>query len=430
MAKPLQNRKIIYDPLWGITDITDFLPMVDVPEFQALGFKYQLGVTSLLFPAATHTRKQHSFGALKRTQNLAHLWLHRGFISEYEAHVLAAYALWHDIGHGPFSHVVEPVTEEMWQRDHNQNGAQIIERLKDAVKAVNISFTDFKKMFAHENPISKGVSDKNLGTEKLDYLSRDAYYTTGERPGVDYLALHTYFIDGEIMIDEKAIDQAKNLQEFYVKMYKTVYLRKNAAITQRMIQRMAAELLEHEPMSEEEFWALTDFGLLGRLENTSHKPLREYYRRFIHRNIPKTAVALRPEQFVDIERAYHKPQLTLPVPEDAMQAFAASAHFRKPSLLKDVEDKIARIAKLPEQSVLIAPPTSVSRFVPKDIAIYTLKGDTAHLSDYFPGHFSALEEEGKSYLVLRVCTFAKHREKLAAAQTAEKIREYLLSLLD
>ncbi|MCH7595492.1 MAG: HD domain-containing protein, partial [Planctomycetes bacterium] len=117
MAKPIENSKTIYDPLWGIIDITEYLPMIDVPEFQALGFKYQLGVTSLLFPAASHTRKQHSFGSFKRSSDLAQRWFHRGFISEYDTRLIAAYGLWHDIGHGPFSHVVEEITKELWGRN-------------------------------------------------------------------------------------------------------------------------------------------------------------------------------------------------------------------------------------------------------------------------------------------------------------------------
>src|SRR3989338_5356842 len=243
MQTSFKNTKLINDPLWGLIDITDFLPMIDVPQFQALGFKYQLGITSLLFPSATHTRKQHSFGAFRRTQQLADRWLHKGFINQDEAKLIVAFALCHDIGHGPFSHVSEEVTKELYVTDHDQHGSLLIDNLQDAVKAVNIDFDQLKKLFTHESPLYPAVHDKNLGTEKLDYLSRDAYYTLGEIPGVEYLAYHTYFIDGKVVIDERAIDQAKAIQEFYVKMYKNVYLRKNSTIAQRLIQKMILELL-------------------------------------------------------------------------------------------------------------------------------------------------------------------------------------------
>src|SRR3989344_296377 len=423
------NIKLIYDPLWGLIDVSGFLPMIDTPEFQALGFKYQLGVTSLLFPAATHTRKQHSFGAFKRTQMLADRWIHRGFINEAEAKLMAAFALWHDIGHGPFSHVVEEVTKEMWGRDHDQNGALIINKMKKAVESAGIDFKAFKELFDHKNPLYLAVHDKNLGAEKLDYLSRDAYYTIGEKQGVEYLADHTYFIDGKLMVDEKAIDNAKALQEFYTKMYKMVYLRKNSVIAQRMVQKMVRKLLEAEPMNEGEFWALTDFGLLGKLENTPHETVRKQAQKLLQRDLPRTAVALKISKFAAIEKRKDKAQTIFGITEEEMDKIIQSDHFKTPSRLEMVENEIARLTGLHSESILIVPPSSLTRFSPQDIDIYISEGKTAKLSDYFAEHFRALEEEGKSYSVMRVCTFKEHREKLSEPKTARKVKDYLFSLV-
>ncbi|MDX1535780.1 MAG: HD domain-containing protein [Candidatus Spechtbacterales bacterium] len=428
MKKHTKSTKLIYDPLWGLIDITDFLPMIDTPEFQGLGFKNQLGVTSLLFPAATHTRKQHSFGALKRTQKLTDNWLHKGFIKKNDVHLVNAFALWHDIGHGPFSHVVEEVTKEIWGRDHDENGALIIDRLKGVVEEAGVNFKDFKDMFDHKNPLYLAVHDKNLGSEKLDYLSRDAYYTLGEKPGVEYLAKHTYFIDGKILVDEKAIENAKNLQEFYIKMYKMVYLRKNSAIAQRMVQRIVYEYLQHEPMNEDDFWALTDFGLLGRLENSTHPAVQEQAKRLLHRDLHKTAIGFKLEQFAEIERRKDKHQTIFGLTMEEMNHLLNSEKLGSPSKLSKLENELAEKADLPKRSVLVMPSGSIARFVPKDINIYTSTGNTAKLSDYFPRHFKAMEEEGKSYSTIRVCTYREHREKLSEPKIAEEIKKHLLSI--
>lgn len=424
-----KNIKLVYDPLWGLIDITRWLPMIDTPEFQALGFKYQLGVTSLLFPAATHTRKQHSLGALKRTQDLAKHWLQKGFINSEEAELVTAYALWHDIGHGPFSHVVEAVTAELWKRNHDENGALIINRLKNAVEKADIDFKKFKELFDHTNPLYLAVHDKNLGAEKLDYLSRDAAFTIGERPGVEYLAQHTYFIDNKIMIDEKAIENAKALQDFYVKMYKIVYLRKNSAIAQRMVQRMTYGLLQHENLTEEEFWALTDFGLMGLLENTTRDSVREQMQLLMRRELPKTAIALKIDKFAEIERRKDKAQTIFGISESQVEALLKHEAFSKPSHLRKLEKEIEKMTGLPKRSVLIVPSSSSERFVAKDIDIYVHGGSNAKLSDYFAEHFHAMEEEGKSYSTVRICTYAEHREKLSNAKTAEEIKDYLLSFI-
>lgn len=427
MSRYFKNIKIVYDPLWGLVNITDHLPMIDVPQFQALGFKCQLGVTSILFPSATHTRKQHSFGAFRRTQDLADRWLHRGFITKNEARLIIAYALWHDIGHGPFSHVVEEITEELWGRNHDENGAIIVEALQAAVEAVGLDFAEFKKLFTRENPLYLAVHDKNLGTEKLDYLSRDAYYTIGESPGVEYLAHHTYFVDGNLVIDEKAIDQAKSIQEFYAKMFKTVYLRKNSVIAQRLVQKMTLELIRSENLGEEAFWALTDFGLLGRFETARSPVIRDYHRRFMCRDLPRTAIALRPERFAPMEGSQRKAQRTLGVSDEAMTALSSLPDVTKPSALERLEEQIARIANLPERSVLVVPPTAIARFQPQDIRIFTESRKPASLRDYFSGHFDALAEAGQAYAVTRICTFEEHREALSEPRTAESVRDYLLS---
>jgi uncharacterized protein len=430
MSGRVKNTKIIFDPLWGIVDITDYLPMIDTPQFQALGFKYQLGTTSLLFPAATHTRKQHSFGSLKRTQDLAARWVGHGMITAEEAKTLTAFALWHDIGHGPFSHVVEAVTHEHFGRDHDENGAIIIRDLRSAVEAAGIDFDQLQKLFNHDNKLYLGVHDKNLGAEKLDYLSRDAYYTLGEKPGVEYLAHHTYFIDGQLMVDEKVIDQAKSIQDFYVKMYKLVYLRKNAAIGQRIVQKMMAELMATAPLTEQALWALTDFGLMGLFETSPSPVVQDYYQRLMRRDLPRTAITVRSEQFEGIESDITtKAQANMSLPENRLLQLVKAPQLATPSSLSRVEAEIERLAGLPPQSVIVLPPSAPHRFVSQDITIYRGSQPPAKLSDYFGSHFEALREEGLSYMILRVCAFEPYRKRLSEPSTAKAVTNYLLSLL-
>src|SRR3989344_100158 len=100
-----RKPKLILDPILGVIDVTEIIPLIDVSEFQSLGFKYQLGLNAMIFPAATHTRKQHSLGAYERTRRLTTGWVDHGLIIPREAKALQVYALYHDIGHGPFSHV-------------------------------------------------------------------------------------------------------------------------------------------------------------------------------------------------------------------------------------------------------------------------------------------------------------------------------------
>ncbi len=105
----LPRQKIVSDPILGLINISKVLPMVDAQPFQSLAYKYQLGLAFLLFPSATHSRKQHCLGAYQRTKDLMRRWVEAGMVTKDQAQTAATFALYHDIGHGPFSHTVEPL---------------------------------------------------------------------------------------------------------------------------------------------------------------------------------------------------------------------------------------------------------------------------------------------------------------------------------
>jgi HD superfamily phosphohydrolase len=208
-------------------------------------------------------------------------------------------------------------------------------------------------------------------------------------------------------------------------MYKTVYLRKNSAIAQRMIQKMTAALLQNEPMEEETFWGLTDFELLGRFSASADPAVRELYWKFRSRHLPRTAVALVLEDFVRLGRRRGKAQWVLDVSDATMRKFVEAAWT--PSALEALEHRIEEIAGLPERSILLVPPTSIQRFRPQDITIFRGDGTTTLLSELYPELFDALEAEGRAYTTFRVCTFAEHREQLAEPKVAEAVRDFLIA---
>ncbi|MEK9170596.1 MAG: hypothetical protein AAB674_03040 [Patescibacteria group bacterium] len=426
------TSKLVADPILGLIDITQFLPMIDVKEFQSLAFKYQLGLTLFLFPSATHSRKQHCFGAFKRTKNLMHHWLKIGMITPDQSQTLCAYALYHDIGHGPFSHMVEPLfdlTEESKKTDLRADDAMAIEivgGLRREVEASGINYDEFYKIFKHENPLYLVVHDKNLGSEKFDYLTRDAFYTINEIPGVDYLTRHIYFVENQLVIDEKVIDQAKAIQEFYIKMSKHVYLRKKAAILQRFVQKMAYELVK-EGMSVFEIWKFTDFGLLGRFETSVNPIIRYYYDRLMSGQFPKAVLELRYEQFVKSDNLiFDKALNVFGVSEGELNKILFNKELMGLKSLADIERKIAVIAGVPEESIMITPPMSSHRFAPEDVKVYGQDGKINMLSNYYPSHFAAMVEYGRSHQMLRVCVFSEYRDKVS--DNAEKIKDYILSL--
>ena len=104
------KRKIINDPVHGFIIIpTDFIfDLLEHPYMQRLRRIKQLGLTSFVYPGATHTRFQHALGAVYLMGLAIENIRQKGTaITDEEAEAVTAAILLHDIGHGPFSHALE-----------------------------------------------------------------------------------------------------------------------------------------------------------------------------------------------------------------------------------------------------------------------------------------------------------------------------------
>lgn len=87
--------------------------LIDTADFRRLARISQLGLVSLVYPAAIHTRFEHSLGvyrlALLYLQQLAHNDQFVQAVSRENAEVFIAAALLHDLGHWPFCHPIEDI---------------------------------------------------------------------------------------------------------------------------------------------------------------------------------------------------------------------------------------------------------------------------------------------------------------------------------
>lgn len=422
MAK-IDKPKFVIDPLLGVIEISDVLPLIDTKEFQSLGFKYQLGVAYSVFPAATHTRKQHSLGAYERTRRLTGDWIHNGFINNDEALALQVYALYHDIGHGPFSHV----TEKLGRANHDERGLEMVEGLRPAIESIGCNYTLVKDFFARKNPLYLGVFDKNFGMEKLDYMERDAFYTIGERPGVEYLAKHIYYIDGKVMVDEVALDQAKDIQDFYIKLYKNVYLRKKSSVLQRVVEKMTHELMK-DGLTEAELFKLTDFGLLGRFEVSKNPPIRFYYEKLMSGIFPKITIEFKHESAESMIDLSHKTMKVIGFSDETFEKLANLDCFNDVLALSKLEEEMALFLGISPRSITLVPMFTRERFrfEPQDMHVYSREGRVTLLSKLYPDHFQAMREYGRSHLSLRVCAYSEDRRKLYDA--SEEVKKYLIDL--
>ena len=104
-----KSSKIINDPLYGFIGLESeiILKIVNHPYFQRLRRISQLGLTSLVYPGAIHTRFQHAIGTMHLMQSYYILRSKGHSISDEEAEAAKIAMLLHDIGHGAYSHSLE-----------------------------------------------------------------------------------------------------------------------------------------------------------------------------------------------------------------------------------------------------------------------------------------------------------------------------------
>lgn len=219
------GEKIIHDPIWGSVVFRPWeVRLIDSPLFQRLRGISQVGLAESTYPAARHTRFEHSLGtAAVASRMMEQLYTDakgrkevRDIIGEGEINLLRLAALLHDVGHCPYSHLSEaiygamPQFKEMKQAVIDETGqdispsphevfsyliivsdafttffyyyirypgiktrAQAAELLKRAANLVVGAVNTDKK--GHRLSYLTKVLNGNFDADKLDYTQRDSY---------------------------------------------------------------------------------------------------------------------------------------------------------------------------------------------------------------------------------------------------------------
>lgn len=399
----------------GQVNKEEIAPIVDSHFFRRLSDKRQLSLAYLVFPGATHDRRQHSMGAYVRTAAFTDKMARFGFLNKKEAVNLNLFALLHDIGHGPFSHVIEVFTS----RNHEQNGALIIDKMAKEIKDCGGDPAMVKTFMMQADPLYKIVSDKNFGMEKLDYLVRDQEATQfgpNIRQCVESVFNHLVYRDGRLRVDLKALDSAIEIQRAYIYFYRNVHLEKSNYLIQRFMQKLIFQLLhasaEEGGILEDELWEMVDGDLVHALKKCRNESVRNGIKIFDSgvKHFPKTAVSIRLKGYGWLERKAGKPIVVCETEKEFFDKF-----YRKssPKDLEEIESQVAKMLGLESWQVAISHIVERNRFIPQDISFYDGPQDYS-LKEKDPAYFDLLDKEVEKYLCVRICAVPEHRQKVAA----------------
>ena len=247
------SAKIINDPVFGFIRVPRGL-MLDIvrhPAFYRLSRIKQLGGANIVYPGAQHTRFQHSLGAFHLMGKAIQSLQQKGhFIFDSEAEAVQAAILLHDIGHGPFSHVLEHTL--ISGVSHEDISLMVMEQMNEEFRgqlslAIKIFKDEYPKRFLHQ------LISSQLDMDRLDYLKRDAFFTgvneanIGSSRIIDMLDM----VDDQLVVDKKGIYSIENYLVSRRLMYWQVYLHKTSVAAEHVMINalLRAKQLAHEELS-------------------------------------------------------------------------------------------------------------------------------------------------------------------------------------
>ncbi|KPI87640.1 hypothetical protein ABL78_3297 [Leptomonas seymouri] len=213
---------------------------IDTPEFQRLRTLHQLGASSFLYPGAVHTRFEHSIGVAHMARTLLLNFQRQQpdlGLSALDIEMGMLAGLFHDIGHGPFSHVFEDVISHRCgiEFNHEDMSERIARRvLEDLIPRTHV---DVVVGLMRGRPMpgityNEIISNKRNGidVDRLDYFIRDSMCCFG-KPTVD-IRVHRLFNSARLVCEggqwQLAFEQklALSLREIFTlraKLHKSVY---------------------------------------------------------------------------------------------------------------------------------------------------------------------------------------------------------------
>ncbi len=233
----------IRDPLYGYIGLTKTEQyLLDTTPLQRLRRIKQLANVHLVYPAACHSRFEHSLGVLHVATRMAKQLR----IDDEDIINLRYAALLHDIGHGPFSHVFEAPIRDINGSDfsHEEITRRIIQEDQEINPILNNNTEDIIALLSEDhNDLLHQIISGNIDADKMDYLRRDSYHS-----GVTYGNFDLERIlftlrkkksreRGDLTIHEKGMDAVESFRLARFLMYAQVYYHHTNVVANGMLQR-------------------------------------------------------------------------------------------------------------------------------------------------------------------------------------------------
>ncbi|WP_338871388.1 HD domain-containing protein [Spirosoma sp. SC4-14] len=231
------KKKILNDPVYGFITIPSELlfDLVEHPYFQRLRRIKQLGLSEYVYPGALHTRFHHALGAMHLMGQATHTLRSKGhYLTDEECEAAQIAILLHDIGHGPFSHVLECCLLE--DVHHERISLLLMHELNQQFDGqLSMAIEMFEGTY--ERPFFHQLISSQLDMDRMDYLNRDGYYTGVAEGaiGAERIIKMLDLVDDQLVVEAKGTLSVENFLNARRLMYWQVYLHKTSICCESML---------------------------------------------------------------------------------------------------------------------------------------------------------------------------------------------------
>ncbi|MFH0817577.1 MAG: HD domain-containing protein [Candidatus Micrarchaeota archaeon] len=378
---------IIKDSVHGNIKLTELeRSLIDTKEMQRLRGIKQLALTNLVYLGANHTRFEHSLGAAHLTGEICESL----GIGEKSSTELRAAALLHDIGHGAFSHESEYFLKKHLGETHESIARKKLEseRISAHLEREGMKPKRIASLLCGEGPgvvITSGV-----GSDRMDYLQRDSYYTGVAYGVIDSQRLiHTMSLsNGSILLQEGGLEAAESLMLARFLMFSTVYSHHAVRIASAMLRRAIELGIGSMVLKPVDLLCLDDWGVMSVL--LGNERAGRFVRNIENRELYKRALVC-----------------------DFSSLPMATQALLKRNLGRELAKEIAEKAKLSEDDVLVDVPVSQYKEAKDVEVLMNGKQKKLSLASELVGAIRAAEEKRQRLIIACPQAFRKRVERAA-----------------
>jgi len=280
--------KLIKDPLHGYVELNlSELRIVDTRVFQRLRRIGQLPLAYLVYPGARHSRFDHSLGSFHLAKEyVTHLGL-----DEYWSKVVTVAALLHDVGHTPYSHLLESILLEHGVSHEDISIKLILEEpeLASAIEDYEVRPRDVADVLLKKTRESSIISGP-IDVDRLDYLVRDSYFTGAMYGLIDTRRIIrlSSFVEGRLAVHIRGLGAIEELAIARLQSFLNIYFHHATRGAQQLLLN-AVKKLEEElniaSMSLEEYIEHDDLTIWALLRSSNKT--RDIIKRLESRKLPK-----------------------------------------------------------------------------------------------------------------------------------------------